>query len=150
MTKTNLREHLNWLVSSNSFTPRTPGPTPPDIVTSTSFSSASEDPLHYHRSDIFDAPVSRQTIRNNAEEPLFHSVGFWDTDKPLSAPDANAMARLQAGSSSRSKLLSHDVSGQLQTPTSHHSRRPSTSLRDQYTAPYEKGASQSHEYMYNP
>lgn len=143
MTKNNLRGHLNWLVSSNSFAPPTPGPTPPDIVASTSFISASEDPLHNHQSGGFDVSIYRQSDRDDVEEPFSQLVPLRHPDNSLSAPDTNAMARLQAGSSTRSKLLSHDVSGQLQTPTSHHSRPPSTSLRDQYTAPYEKGASES-------
>ena len=146
MTKNNLKEHLNWLLSSDVFTTPTLGPTPPDTVASPTTSLAGGEPTHDKSSSAIRAPVSRQPTRDNAS---LQSTGSQSLGKSLIASDIESMARLQAGSSTRSKLLSRDIPSQLQTPTPYYDRVTSTSLRDQYNAPYEKGAFQDHECRLN-
>ena len=142
MTKNNLKKHLDWLLSSDIFAAPTLGPTPPDTVASLSTSLAREEPTGYKPCIAIGATLSRQLTRDNA---LSRNTGSQPLGKSLIASDIESMARLQAGSSTRSKLLSQDIPSQLQTPTPYHDHVKSTSLRDQYNARYEKGAFQDHE-----
>ena len=146
MTKNNLKEHLNWLLSSDIFAAPTLGPTRPDTVVSPPTSLAREESTHHKPSNAVGVPVIRQLIRDNA---LLQSTGSRSLGKSLIASDIGSMARLQAGSTTRSKLLSRDMPSQLQTPTPYYDRVTSTSLRDQYNAPYENAAFQDHERRLN-
>ena len=146
MTKNNLKEHLEWLLSSDIFAAPTRGPTPPETVISPSTSLARGESTHDKPFNAVEAPVNRQPARDNV---LLQSTNSRSLNKSLIASDIDSMARLQAGSIKRSKLLSRDIPGQLQTPTPDYDRVTSTSLRDQYNAPYEKGVFQDHERRLN-
>ena len=143
MTKNNLTEHLTWLIRSRNFVPPTHIPIPPSTEPDLSFSSGSEDPLHGQPEATNGAPPNNQIAIDDVGHPLSQLARSQNLSTSLSFHSTNLMARLQSGprSSKMSKLLSQALPGQLQTPKSQSSRVPSTSLRDQYSAPYETGAS---------
>lgn len=142
MTTNNLREHLTWLIGSNTFAPPTPGSTPPDFTALLSFSSGSEDPLHQDVHDVVGVSGIHQPITYNARLPRPHSARHQDPGQSFRSGDTEGMARLQSGprSSKKAKLLSQALPGQLQTPDTHQNRAPSRSLTDQYNARYKTGA----------
>ena len=142
MTKNNLREHLTWLMSSNTFAPPTPGPTPSDPIISQSFSSGSGYPLHSSLHRTIGWPKPDEPTTYDGEAPPLPFAHAPDSDVSLGADSIDIMARLQSGprSSTKSKLLSQALPGQLQTPRTHLDRAPSMSLTDQYKARYNTSA----------
>ena len=143
MTKNNLKTHLTWLVGSSTFAPPPPRPIPLSVESTLPLSSGSEDPLHEEPAPAAYFPPSRQTAG--------HDVGVGNPRPEFACPqlpantppteDTETMARLQSGSKSNNKpkLLSQAPLGKLRTPTPNQIRPSSVSLRDQYSAPYERG-----------
>lgn len=146
MTQNNLREHLTWLISSNTFTPPTPGPTPSDTIISQSSSSGSGYPLHGNLYGTIGRPNLYEPATYDGEAPPLPFAHPPDSDGSLGADSIDIMARLQSGtrSSTKSKLLSQALPGQLQTPITHLDRAPSISLTDQYNARYKTSAYKRH------
>lgn len=143
MTKHNLNVHLTWLVGSSTFVPPPPGPTLQSLDVALPFSSGSEDPLNEVHAPVIDLRIAGRSIGHDVGNP-----------RPLSASAINQlpantstgeasenMARLQSGPkvNNRSKLLSQGSLQVFRTPKQNLSRPWSSSLRDQYSAPYEKG-----------
>ena len=141
MTKTNFNIHLSWLVGSGTFALPPPGPFPLSAESTFRLSSGSGDPLHgepglaIHYRHCRKTPenivgVARLRPTSARSQPLTHLSPTQYTE---------AMARLQSASKStaRPKLVSQasfEASGTLRT-------EKRSSLRDQYSAPYQKGVS---------
>lgn len=143
MTRNNLRENLSWLVSSKPFAPPPPGPAPPASY----FSATQDTPIH--DSLLVEQQrhaTSLPSLTRTAGGGIDHAGKEFEFTRPLHPASSfhtaggEAMARLQSGPRSNTRrLLSHSSSDPLQTPTPYSSRRPSTSLRDQYAAAYGHG-----------
>lgn len=141
MTKNNLNTHLSWLVGSNPFVPPPPGPTPLSVEPVLPYSSGSEDPLHGEPTPVATQPASRA-----GHDILFEDLLPAPANRPHPANtqipnNTRNMARLQSGPKSDKKpmLISQGLLEALRTPKTNHTRPSSSSLRDQYSAPYEKG-----------
>lgn len=143
MTKNNLDAHLTWLFSSSTFFPPTPYPPQSDVATAQASSIESEDPWHVDLRDKVSALYGPKPTACDVEIPEQHFAqpDTHKSDESLGVLNHKTMARLHSGpkSSTKSKLLSQGLSGQVQTPRSQKSRAPSTSLKDQYNALYETG-----------
>jgi len=141
MTKNNLNAHLSWLVGSSPFVPPTPGPTPLSVESVLSFSSGSEDPLHGEPTPVASHPVNRIGHDVVVADLLSASANRQHPANTQIPKDITNMARLQSGpkSDKKPKLMSQGPLEALRTPRTNHNRPLSSSLRDQYSAPYEKG-----------
>ena len=143
MTRNNLREHLHWLVSSKPFAPPLPGPTP----RAGKLSPTQTDPLYDSlEAELLGPTTTLSSPIHVAGGRIDHAGREFDFARPLlpassyNTGKGKEMARLQSGPRSNTKrLLSHTSPDPLQTPTPCSARRPSTSLKDQYTAAYEQG-----------
>ena len=143
MTRNNLQEHLYWLVSSKPFAPPPPGSAPPASYFSATQEATSNDPLRVApRGTTTFHPGQSHTARGD----LDHVGKEFEFARPLlpassyNIRNSEEMARLQSAPRSNTKrLLSRNSPDPLQTPTPYPGRRPSTSLKDQYTARYEHG-----------
>lgn len=141
MTKNNLNAHLSWLVGSSPFVPPIPGPTPLSVESVLPFSSGSEDPLHGEPTPVANHPVNRIGHDVVVADLLSASANRQHPANTQIPNDIRNMARLQSGpkSDKKPKLMSQGPLEALRTPRTNHNRPLSSSLRDQYSAPYEKG-----------
>ncbi len=141
MTKNNLNAHLSWLVGSSPFVPPTPGPTPLSVESALPFSSGSEDPLHGEPTPVASHPVNRIGHDVVVADLLSASANRQHPANTQIPNNIRNMARLQSGpkSDKKPKLMSQGPLEALRTPRTNHNRPLSSSLRDQYSAPYEKG-----------
>ena len=143
MTKNNLTLHLSWLVGSIGFAPPSTGLDGPWLETTIASSSGSEDPLHGDPNlRVAFAPAKerqRRCVGSTKSTPDILHPPFQGETPSSNAP--TTMARLQSASKSNKKpsVLTLAPSAQLQTPNTYQSEPRSTSLKDQYTAPYQRG-----------
>ena len=141
MTKTNFNIHLSWLIGSSNFALPPPGPSSFSAESTLRLSSGSEDPLHgapglaIHYRPCRKIPennvgVARLSPASACSQPLTHLSPTQHTE---------AMTRLQSASKSnaRPKLLSQ---ASIEAPRTLRAEKRS-SLRDQYSAPYERSMS---------
>ena len=142
MTKNNLITHLSWLVGSTGFAPPPPGVIPTLVDPTFASSSGSEDPLHGDPdSRMVVAPINGRETRNVRGTRSTPDLPHLSLQQETSANnEPTTMARLQSASKSnrKAKLLMQAPSVQLQTPNTYQSRPHGTSLKDQYTVPYER------------
>lgn len=139
MTRHNLDQHLHWFLGSLPTEPPQPAYTPPPT-------SSSEDapsfPQAFER--LGPATIGAETngnVTSSARQP-----GFLRPTIPASVLNNQGgyeMARLQSGpkSSNKPRLLSEHIPVALQTPISDSVRKPGTSLKDKYTAKWDRGHS---------
>jgi len=141
MTKHNLNAHLSWLVGSSPFVPPPPGPTPPSAESVLPYSSGSEDPLHGEPTLVASHQVNRVGHDVDVADLLSASANRQHPANTQVPDGTRNMARLQSGPKSDKipKLMSQGNLEALRTPRTKHNRPLSSSLRDQYSAPYERG-----------
>lgn len=132
MTKNNLREHLNWLLHSESAPPAPPSRPAAHLQLTESGSI-----LDNEAGILSSAGPLGLTLRTANDA---NSVRGTRPQLPLSIAESNdAMARLQlpAKSNTKPRLLSENVPLSLQTPQPAH-RTSGLSLKDQYKARYDR------------
>jgi len=141
MTKNNLNAHLSWFVGSSPFVPPRSGSTPLSVEPVLPYSSGSEDPLHGEPTPVASHPVNRFGHDVDVADLLSASAIRQHPANTQVPNHTRNMARLQSGpkSDNKPKLMSQGPIEALRTPRSHHNRPLSSSLRDQYSARYEKG-----------
>lgn len=141
MTNNNLNTHLSWLVGSSSFVPPPPRATPLSVESVFPYSSGSEDPLHGEPTPVASHPVNRAGHDVLFADLLSASANRHHPANTQVSNNTRNMARLQSGPKSDKKpmLISQGPLEALRTPRINHNRPSSSSLRDQYNAPYEKG-----------
>lgn len=136
MTKHNLNQHLHWLLGSSSTEPPQPAyaRSPPPSV---------EEALSLPQGLV--GPGSQPNVENlngnvdiSARQPEFVRPTL--PASVLNPQAGNDMARLQSGpkSSNKPRLLSEHIPVALQYPVSTTIRKPGTSLKDQYSAQWER------------
>ena len=145
MTKHNLKVHLHWLIACLPTKPPQPayGPLPPSVEDSLS-------PLQDIEGSGSDASVEKldSNVNNSAPQQKFARPSL--PASVLNNQPGNEMARLQSGpkSSNKPRLLSEHIPVALQTPASTSSRKPGTSLKDQYSAQWERKPSGTQGRIY--
>ena len=141
MTKHNFKDHLNWLLKSNIAVPRYTllATAHPSWITTNSDTDCQSQrtPTAYANSQNASSGGEIKTLKVSAPEREFIRPSL--PASVLNGQGGDAMARLQSGSRSSNKprLLSENIPVSLQTPASN-TRVPGSSLRDQYTARYER------------
>ena len=142
MTKTNFNPHLSWLIGSSTFALPPPGTSSLPVESTFRLSSGSEDPLHGEPGPAIRHRPCRKTPENNVGVARLPPASACSQPLTHLSPTEyiEAMARLQSASKSnvRPKLLSQ---ASFEAPRTLRAEKRS-SLRDQYSAPYEKGMSQ--------
>lgn len=136
MTRNNLNQHLHWLLGC---LPAEPPQPPYGSLLSSSVEEASPLPQQFDHFGLHNTLEEAGSDDNSsARQPeLVRST--------LSASGHNTqsgheMARLQSGPKSRNKprLLSEHIPVALQSPGPTSTRKPGTSLKDQYSAQWER------------
>lgn len=136
MTRHNLNEHLRWLLGSLPTEPPQPAYAPPPTPKVEDVSSLPQEIERLGLDTIFEEADSN--VSSSARQPEF--------DRPtlpasvLNTKGGHEMARLQSGprSSNKPRLLSEHIPVALQTPKSTSIRKLGTSLKDQYSAQWER------------
>ena len=136
MTKHNLDQHLHWLLASLPSEPPQPAHAPPPTSTVEGVLSPSqqvERPTSDPTADGVDGNVD-----SSAQQPEFVRPTL--PASALGIQNGREMARLQSGPklSIKPRLLSEQIPVALQTPTSNSVRKPGTSLKDRYSAQWER------------
>lgn len=142
MTKNNLREHLGWYIGCSSLQPQQPAYAPPSVGLTTAFGLCLVDQSPPQGLENFaEEPRGVQVATNNAGA-LQAEPDFLRPLLPASVMNRDPMARLQSGpkSTNKPRLLSETIPVSLQTPTPSSVRAPGTSLKDQYSAQWERRA----------
>lgn len=145
MTRHNIKDHLDWLIKAGSSQPPQPAYAPP----SSGLTSALDPSLAYPSSQQQFESISgdlADTWGVTKDVGIFHSRP--EFARPLlpasilNAQGSDTMARLQSGtkSSNKPRLLSETIPLSLQTPTASSGRAPGTSLKDRYSAQWERRA----------
>ena len=135
MTRHNLNEHLHWLFRYPPTEPPQPAYAPPPPSAENAFWL----PQDIERSRL-------DTVDDEADGNVDSSVRQTEFVRPtvpasfLNTQAENEMARLQSGpkSSNKPRLLSERIPVALQTAAPTSSRKPGTSLKDQYSAQWER------------
>ena len=136
MTRHNLNQHLHWLLGSLSTEPPQPAyhrPLPPSVEEALSL------PQGFVRTGSQpNVGKAGCNVDHSARQPEFVRPSL--PASVLNIQAANEMARLQSGpkSSNKPRLLSENIPVALQTPPSTTLRKPGTSLKDQYSAQWER------------
>lgn len=133
MTKNNLREHLNWLLSLNSALPARPASYRNAAQSGTIVETQTD--VSSHSIPIDPLLLNLSTVEGSGSTPGCFQSPF----PPSTAGSNDAMARLQlpAKAKTKSRLLSENVSSSLQTPQSS-KRTPGRSLTNSYNTHYDQ------------
>ena len=135
MTRHNLNQHLHWLLGSSHIEPPQPahGPLPTSVADALSPPPEVEHP----RLDSIVEKVDGH-VNHSAQQQEF--VRPTQPASVLNRQAGNEMARLQSGpkSSNKPRLLSEHIPIALQVPTPTSIRKPGTSLKDQYSAQWDR------------
>ena len=138
MTRHNLKEHLTWLLGSET---AFPPPGDPSLLQSLSAASITVEEGSNSPEGLLDRTIATADVdfRNVAEPRRLPE--FVRPSLPAHSGDLNAsedMARLQTGprSATKSRLLSQASPDLSKTPTPHAIPSNSASLKDQYSAYY--------------
>lgn len=140
MTKHNIREHLSWLLISNSSKPQQLGPIALDTEGGFSSSTVPTDDFRepLPENGVFESTGSLNDVRSSDRD--FRSQSQYPLPSRISMikEDREAMARLQSGpkSGNKPKLISQACADSLQTPKTSQVQDFGTSLRDRYCALY--------------
>ena len=145
MTKTNIKDHLAWLITCKSVrpprsahAPQTTGP-PNLLEISLDRQPSSQRPVNTC-DESAGVPAAAGDACTLHPEPEFLKPALPASASIHQAQDV--MARLQSGpkSSHKPRLLSESIPLSLQTPTSSSIRIPGTSLKDRYSAQWQQRA----------
>ena len=135
MTRHNLEQHLHWLLGSLPTEPLQPAYAPLPTSSMEDVSSLPQeaerlklDPIVEEASDANSSSRQREFVRPSLPASVLNTQG------------GHEMARLQSGpkSSNKPRLLSEHIPVALQTLTHTSIRKPGTSLKDQYSAQWER------------
>lgn len=145
MTKNNIEDHLAWLINCGSLQPQQPVPALQFTGGSNASPTFSDGPPSSQRAEGIYGETSGGSVGNSDVSIFPSEPEFIRPVLPASAlktQGKDAMARLQAGSKSSHKprLLSESIPLSLQTPTAPSTRAPGTSLKDRYSAQWERKA----------
>lgn len=136
MTRHNLNQHLRWLLGSLATEPPRPAYAP---LLASSGENALSLPQEVERLGL-DSIVEETDsyVHSSARQPEFVRPTL--PASILNAQGGHEMARLQSGPklSNKPRLLSEHIPVALQPPTPISIRKPGTSLRDQYSAQWER------------
>ena len=136
MTRHNLNQHLHWLLGSLPTEPPQPVHAPSFISSVEDASSILQDVqqlVPYSVVEDADGNVNSSARQSEFVRPA-------SSARVLNTQAGNEMARLQSGpkSSHKPRLLSEQIPVALQTPRLATIRKPGTSLKDQYSAQWER------------
>ena len=130
MTRHNLNQHLHWLLGS------LPSETPQPAYAPSLISSVEQGPGNFESYRV--AEDADGNVNSTARQPDFARPTL--PASVLNAQAGNEMARLQSGpkSSHKPRLLSEHIPVALQTSRVSTTPKPGTSLKDQYSAQWER------------
>ena len=136
MTRHNLNQHLHWLLGSFPTEPRQPAYAPAPTSSVEAALSLPQEVEHL----ALDTIVEEADSNANSSERLPEFVRPTLPASVLNAQGGHEMARLQSGPKSNNKprLLSEHIPVALQTSRLTSIRKPGTSLKDQYSAQWER------------
>lgn len=136
MTRHNLNQHLHWLLGSSLTEPPQPAYAPPLTSSVEDASSLPQEVEHLGLDTIVEEANSN--VHSSARQPEFVRPTL--PASVLNTQGGHEMARLQSGpkSSNKPRLLSEHIPVALQIPAPTSIRRPGTSLKDQYSAQWER------------
>lgn len=149
MTRHNLSQHLNWFLDSQLTEPPQPvyAPTSAGLGPDGLSQSQTVPNLSLETGNIQALPSN---VNRAAEEPEFARP--LQPASALNTFSCDAMARLQSGpkSGNKPRLLSENIPVPLRTPLPSTIRKPGTSLKDQYSAQWErKDSGTAHGFFKN-
>ena len=146
MTRHNLNQHLHWLLGSLPTAPPQPAFAPLIISSVEDASPSSQDVDHLESYLVVEDADGN--VNSSARQPEF--VRPTTPASVLNNRAGNEMARLQSGpkSSHKPRLLSERIPVTLQTPRFPTIPKPGSSLKDQYSAQWERGPSGTHSGAY--
>ena len=135
MTRHNLEQHLHWLLGSLLTEPPQPAYAP---LPTSSVEDASSLPQEAERLRLDIIVEEASDADSSSRQPQF--VRPILPASVVNTQGGHEMARLQSGpkSSNKPRLLSEHIPVALQTPTPTSIRKPGTSLKDQYSAQWER------------
>ena len=145
MTKHNIREHLSWLLISNSSKPPHLGSialdTENSFLLSTNQADNFREPLL--ETGVVDTTESLDNVHSSDRESRSQPQHPLPSQISMITQGREAMARLQSGpkSGNKPKLLSQACADSLQTPKTSQAHDIGTSLRDRYCALYTQNTS---------
>ena len=150
MTENNLGVHLRWLLNCGSLQPPQPTYAPPPIE-----SSIAPEDAHLLAQTLDDTCADAEdeelcSTTNNRSHIRPHDIArVQQSASRINARINDAMAKLQSGpkTSNKPRLLSEILPVTLQTPTPFTSRPPGTSLKDQYSARWNRKTAGKHRML---
>lgn len=136
MTRNNLNQHLHWFLGSTHTEPPQPAYAPPPTSSAEDAPSLPPESERLRPATIVEE--SDGNVDSSARQPEF--VRPTTPASVLNDQGGYQMARLQSGPKSSKKplLLSEYIPVALQTPTSTSTRKQGTSLKDQYSAKWDR------------
>ena len=139
MTRHNLNQHLQWLLGCQPTDPPQPAYAPLATSSVEDASSIHQEAERLGLGTVIEK--ANKNARRSATQLEF--VRPTVTASVLDTQDGQEMARLQSGpkSSNKPRLLSEHIPVALRTPPPTSLRKPGTSLKDQYSAQWERNPS---------